>query len=425
MPNPSFDGQFVTSEIVGGFTNPIAVDFLPDGRILVAEQAGWVRIVNTDGTRVANPLLDIRNLVNNGTKDRGMLGFAVHPDFENNPYLYVSYTYDPPEVNSNTGLAGPDGNGARVSRVSRYTVNAAGTFADPNSGVVLVGSNSTYDNIGTPGKRPELNDPHSCFDASGNPIDDCIPADETSHTIGDLEFGPDGSLYVSTGDGGSFGRADPVNLRSLDLDSLAGKILRIDPITGDGYSDNPFFNGDADTNESKVYSYGLRNPFRIAVNPTDGEVYAGDVGWTRWEEINTGRGANFGWPAFEGGGSGENLRTGRYRDLAQVQAYYATNPDVTAPIYARLHSDGARAIVMGDFISDAYPSQYEGALLFTDIGDQILRVASFDSSGDLVSVETVSLNVGFLVDIQTGADGLLYYTDLVNGTVGRLDFQTV
>lgn len=422
VPDIPVDGQFTTNQLYSGFDTPIAVDWLPNGTMLVAEQDGRVIAIAPDGTRQSSPLLDITDRVNSGTKDRGMLGFAVHPDFANNPYIYVSYTYDPPEVYGNSGLGGPDGNGARVARISRFTVNAAGTLAASNTEFVLVGNNSTYDNIGSPNIRPGLNDLHSCFDENGNPLEDCIPADETSHTIGDLEFGPDGMLYASSGDGGSFGRVDPVNLRALDLDSLAGKVLRIDPITGEGPSDNPFFDGNAESNQSKVYQYGLRNPFRLAVNQDTGDVFSGDVGWTQWEEINVGRGANFGWPAFEGGSDG-SLQTQRYRDLAEVQAYYATNPDVTAPAWARLHSDGARAIIMGDFVSgSAYPTQYQDALLFTDIGDQVLRAATFDASGAISDVSIVSAGVGFIVDIQRGADGYLYYVD-ITGNVGRLEFD--
>ncbi|MEM6687773.1 MAG: PQQ-dependent sugar dehydrogenase, partial [Planctomycetota bacterium] len=422
VPSIPVDGRFVTNQLYSGFDTPLAVDWLPDGRAVVLEQPGLLQVVNLDGSRQSTPLLDIRDRVNAGTKDRGALGFTIHPDFENNPYVYVSYTYDPPEVYQSSGLGGPDGNGARVARISRFTVDASGTFADPSSEFVLVGNNSTYENIGNPNIRPGLDDPHSCIDASGNPTEDCIPADETSHTIGDLEFGTDGYLYASSGDGGSFGRVDPINLRALDIDSLAGKILRIDPVTGQGPSDNPFYDGDPNSNASKVYQYGLRNPFRIAVNPVTGGVYNGDVGWTQWEEINTGRGANFGWPAFEGG-DGVSSQTRRYRDLQQVQDYYATNPDVTAPIWARTHADGARAIVMGDFVGDSvYPSQFAGDLLFTDIGDQVLRAVDFDAAGGVTSVDVVSDSVGFLVDVQMHSDGFLYYVD-ITGTVGRLEYQ--
>ena len=421
VPPIPINGDFTATTLFSGFDTPIEVEWLPDGRMLVAEQDGLVQIVNLDGSIQSTPLLDIRSIVNSGTKDRGMIGFAVHPDFENNPYIYASYTYDPPQVNDKTGLGGPDGNGARVARISRFTVNSTGTYADPNSNVVLVGESSTYDNIGSPDIRPGLNDDHSCIDANGNPTNDCIPADETSHTIGELEFGPDGMLYAASGDGGSFGRVDPINLRALDIDSLAGKLLRIDPITGQGPSDNPFYNGDPNANQSKVYNYGLRNPFRFAINDVSGEVFIGDVGWTQWEEINQGAGANFGWPAFEGG-NGTSQQTGGYSNLSEVQAYYATNPDVTAPVWARLHSDGGRAIVMGDFASDAYPGQYDGALLFTDIGDQVIRAMLFDADGNVSDVNVVSGQLGFIVDMQTGPDGYMYYVD-ITGSIGRLDFQ--
>ena len=325
------------------------------------------------------------------------------------------------------GAGGPDGNGARVARIVRVTANAPTNFstADPNSEVILVGQNSTYETIGTPNRRPELNDPYSCTDANGNLINDCIGNDETSHSIGDLEFGPDGYLYASVGDGGSFGRVDPINLRALDIDSLAGKILRIDPITGDGPSDNPFYNNNPTDNRSRVFQYGLRNPFRIAIDPTDGDVAIGDVGWTRWEELNIGDpGANFGWPAFEGGSTG-NLRTRGYEDLAEVQAFYASNPDVTAPVWARNHSDGARAIVMGDFnTSDRYPAQYQNGLFITDFGDGgVIRVVTFNTDGTIDTVEAISNPLGAIVDISTGPDGYLYATDFVNGTVRRLQFQ--
>ncbi|TWT67846.1 carbohydrate-binding domain-containing protein [Crateriforma conspicua] len=423
---PLSNGQYVTSQLAAGFDTPIEVEQLADGRFLVAEQDGVVRLVNADGSVQSTPVLDIRSIVNSGTKDRGMIGFAVHPDLANNPYIYASYTYDPPEITGG-GLGGVDGNGSRVSRISRFTVteNNGVLTADPATNVVLVGNNSTFDNIGDPDSRVGLEGPHSCVDAAGNPIEDCIPADETSHTIGELEFGPDGMLYAASGDGGSFGRVDPINLRALDVDSLAGKILRIDPITGQAPSDNPLFNGDPDANESKVFAYGLRNPFRFAVGGTasNPEIFVGDVGWTQWEEVNRGVGGeNFGWPAFEGG-DGDSLQTGRYRDLAEVQAYYATNPDVTAPMWARLHSQGARAIVMGDFVGPQNASG-TGTLLFTDIGDQILRAATFSDSGEFLGVEVVSGNVGFIVDMHTGVDGFTYYVD-ITGSIGRLNFQTV
>ena len=103
--------------------------------------------------------------------------------------------------------------------------------------------------------------------------------------------------------------------------------MRIDPITGEGLSDNPFFNGNPDANRSKVYQYGLRNPFRMSVDPVSGQLYIGDVGWTQWEEINAGNaGDNFGWPYYEGG-SGVSLRTNQYQNLPEAIAFYASGPN--------------------------------------------------------------------------------------------------
>ena len=125
---------------------------------------------------------------------------------------------------------------------------------------------------------------------SGRPFEDCIPRDENSHTIGTVVFAPDGSLFVSSGDGSNYGGVDPRALRAQHLDSLAGKILRIDPSRGLGLPDNPFFDaGEPEPQPLEGVGLGLRNPFRISVHPGPSEAFIGDVGWNSWEEINTGR----------------------------------------------------------------------------------------------------------------------------------------
>ena len=168
-------------------------------------------------------------------------------------------------------------------------------------------------------------------------------------------------------------------------------MLRIDPITGDGYSDNPFFTGDVTDDQSKVVNYGLRNPFRIAVDQNTGVPYVGDVGWTRWEEINGGVGENFGGPYYEGGagnnsqgGAGVNRQTGGYSDLPEAQAFYSSNADAEPPIWSRSHSAGGVAIVLGDFYSGSvYPTKYNDALFFTDYGDGVIRAITLDGQGAL------------------------------------------
>lgn len=424
LPPPNVVGFFTTDVLASGFVQPTTVEQLPNGSFLVAERAGVIRLVNEDGTVASTPFLDINERVNMVGVDRGLMSIAINSDFATTRQIYVAYTYDPPEVQGQAGAAGPDGEGGRVARVSRFTINEDWTVADSNSEVVVVGNNSVYENIGQPNRRPLLSDPQSGLDENGNYIPDFIASDELSHTIGDLEFGADGALYISVGDGGSYGRVDPVNLRALDLNSLNGKILRVDPLTGLGLSDNPFYDSqDPAGNASRVYSYGLRNPFRFALNPNDGEVFIADVGWLNWEEINTGRGKNFGWPAYEGFGLTGGER-GSYSSLPEVQAYLATNPVITPPLWTRSHAGGGVAIIMGDFVQGGdYPESIQGAFLFTDIGDRVLRAGRLGANGELIDVVPVSSSLGFITDVMRMADGSLYYVDFVSGTIGELVFN--
>jgi glucose/arabinose dehydrogenase len=414
-------GTFIVETFASGLTSPTAFDWSPDGqRMYVAQKDGVVRVVE-NGTLQSTPFIDISAEVNN-VRDRGLLGIAVHPDFANNPYIYLAYTYDPPEAAQGTGLAARDGAGNRPSRVIRVTADASTNFttAVPGSEVVILGTNSTWANTSRPdgNSTNDLSIPPSGITPEGENIQDYLATDSESHTIGALRFGTDGSLYVSNGDGTSYNAVDPRTVRVQDLDNLSGKILRIDPITGDGLSSNPFFNGDPDSNRSKVYSYGLRNPFRFTVNRDTNEPFIGDVGWTEWEEVNTGRGVNFGWPYFEGGNR-ESLRRGGYSELPEAQAFYASGQPVTPAIYARAHADGAVAIIMGDFYTGtSFPEIYQDALFFSDFGDNTVRYLSFDDAGN-VDVNTFSTGISGIVQMSTGADSNLYFANLLTGQIGR------
>lgn len=230
---------------------------------------------------------------------------------------------------------------------------------------------------------------------------------------------------MSNGDGASYNRVDPRGTRVQDIDNLSGKIIRIDPITGKGLIDNPFYNGDQDANRSKVYQYGLRNPFRITVDPLDGKVYVGDVGWTQWEEINAGApGANFGWPYYEGG-NGINLPTSGYKDLAAAQAFYSSGATVIPSLFSLNHSaDGIGAVILGDvYRGNALPEQYQGDLFFNYLGQGIVRNISFDESGNVIDIDTFAIGAEFVVQIVESPDGSLYYVDLNDGLIGRWFFS--
>lgn len=416
-PEPS--GFEFAQQTIGDLQGATSVDFLPDGTPIVAEFSGRVFAAREGQPIESGLILDISNQVN---AVRGMTALTLHPDLENYPYLYLGYAYDPPEVFGNEGLAGVDGGGNRASRVSRFTLDAATNFGSVVEGseVVIAGSNSTWENFnGFVDSTVDFDEPAAGVNADGSNVQDFLSVDSQTHTIGDLEFGNDGALYVSNGDGASFNAVDPRATRVQDIDNLSGKILRIDPITGEGLSDNPFFDGDPNSNQSKVYQSGLRNPFRITFSDS-GQLFIGDVGWTQIEEINTsGPGANFGWPYFEG-----NQQTQEYSALPEAQAFYNSGAVATSPIVDLNHSEeGIDAIILGDYVpSDSnLPDQFDDSLLFNHLSSGELRAVQFDESGAVSGIDTVTDVPAFTVDTTIGPDGDLYYTDFGGGAVGKFE----
>ncbi|MEZ6125334.1 MAG: PQQ-dependent sugar dehydrogenase [Planctomycetaceae bacterium] len=418
LPAPVLPPELTREIVLDGLVQPTSLDWSPDGKNLyVAEQRGVV-IVQRDGQQ--STFLDLTSEVN-GTRDRGLLDIAVHPDFENNPYLYLLYTYDPPEVYNypNDPLAGPDQNGNRAGRLVRVTADAATNYTTAVAGseVVLLGENSTWENFNAfANSTIDFTEPPAGILPDGTNVQDFIASDSESHTVGAIKFAADGSLLVAIGDGASYNRVDPRAVRVQDIDNLSGKVLRIDPLTGDGLPDNPFFNGDADANRSKVYQYGFRNPFRIAVDPVSGNLYVGDVGWFTWEEVNSGpAGTNFGWPYYEGD-SAQSL----YAALPEAVEFYASGQPVASPLIAINHNTGINAIVLGDvYRGTTYPNSYVGDLFYNDLAQGVVRNVSFDANGEIASVETFATDADIVVMIQQGPDGNLYYVDLDDGQIGR------
>ena len=438
-------GVLTRATAISGLNQPTTLDWTPDGRYMViAQKNGVVRVVD-NGTLLSTPLIDLSSEVND-TRDRGLLGLAVHPNFPTTPYVYLSYTYDPPETQGRSNLAAPDSNGNRVSRLVRVTVDPDTMIADSASLVVLVGTNSIWEYISRPGGNStgnisipasgivngttinllpgdqadrgyQDNDPTNPGVQDEN-IRDILVVDSHTHAIGDLHFGPDGYLYLSNGDGTSYNFVDPRSVRVQDVNNLSGKVLRIDPITGEGIADNPFYDGDPDSNQSKVFYYGLRNPFRFTFDPVTELPVIGDVGWTTWEEINTGEpGSNFGWPYLEGPN-----QTGGYSSLQQAINFYNNgniNPGsvdskpAVFPILPRSHGspDNANAIMVGTFFNT-------NTLVFGDINSGNLYGANFDENRDVTEVSLFD-NVTALVDMEMGPDGLLYGVSLYSGEILR------
>lgn len=307
---PMFVSELVSNtwDQVEGFV------FDANKNMYVWEKNGYVWKVDSNGNKATTPLLNIREEVG-GWRDHGLNGFALDPNFMVNGYIYLHYTVDrhhllkfgTPQYSATTD----EYFNATIIRVTRYQVDVA---------------NNNFNSI-VPGSR---------FVLIGSTKKNGIPLLHESHSGGQLCFGDDGTLLISTGDGASYNVTDvgsssdtywsqaltdsiirPAEnvgaMRSQLVNCLAGKILRIDPMTGAGIPGNPFYNpADPFEPKSRVWCLGLRNPFRMthlkgsgSTDPTavdPGTLYIGDVGWTLWEDLHTadGPGQNFGWPLFEG-----------------------------------------------------------------------------------------------------------------------------
>jgi glucose/arabinose dehydrogenase len=244
--------SITTEPVVTGLTNPVAITHAGDGsdRLFITLQTG--QIVIYDSAQVlAAPFLDISGLVSSGG-ERGLLGVAFHRSYASNGFFYVNYT---------------DAAGDTV--IARYSVSADPNLADPTSAFILL----------------------------------TIPQPFSNHNGGQLQFGPDGYLYVAVGDGGSGG--DPQD-NAQNLGSFLGKILRIDVDGGVPYAipaDNPFVGIAGALDE--IWASGLRNPWRFSFDRLTDDLFIGDVGQGIWEEVDfqpTGSagGENYGWRLMEG-----------------------------------------------------------------------------------------------------------------------------
>ncbi|MEH2322498.1 MAG: PA14 domain-containing protein [Nostoc sp.] len=456
------NGNFALETVASSLNQPTAFDWTSDGKsMFIAQKNGVVRVLN-NGTLLSTPFIDISGQVND-TRDRGLLGIAVHPDFgkATNPknYVYLLYTYDPPETNPNNSknnpnstLDNPDQNGNRTARLIRVEADPKTNYTTAIAGseVVLLGTNGTWQNISHPdgnstnvslGYAPSgiinkdtgkafttLQDYLNNQDKVEN-VQNFIANDSESHSVGSVRFGTDGSLFVSLGDGTSYNGIDPRAIRVQDVNNLSGKILRIDPITGQGLSSNPFYNGDSNSNRSKVYDLGLRNPFRFTIDKNTNTPVIGDVGFNSYEEVNIGKpGANFGWPFYEGGldanGNIVSLKQPSYSNLDAAKAFYSSGESVAAPAYTYKHF-GSNSIVLGDFYTGStFPSIYQGALFVGDFSQGTIDALTFDSQGKIVSVKRFASqadtpNLGVPTQITTGKDGNLYYANLTGGEIDR------
>ena len=342
----------------GGMGDALYITGAPGqpGRLFVVQQSGRIRILEK-GRFLSRPFLDLsRSILSGG--ERGLLGLAFHPDYASNGRFYVDYT-----------------NRSGDTRVVEYRRQTA-VRANPASARVLLGFDQPFAN----------------------------------HNGGALQFGPDGRLYISSGDGGSGG--DPSN-NGQRTDTLLGKLLRIDVDARTGGlpygipSDNPFASGGG---RPEIYHYGLRNPWRFSFDRQRGDLWIGDVGQGNAEEVDyrprgAAAGANFGWRAFEGrsafSGGANALKSGSTHVPPVAQYTHAKGCSITGGYVYR----GTRApalagrYVYADFCSGQVwslrggPTAGGSAREENGLGVSLSNVTSFGESlnGDLYVLANGSL----------------------------------
>ena len=286
-----------------------------------------------------------------------------------------------------------------------------------------------------------------------------------SHSVGTIDFGPDGMLYVSAGDGASFTFADygqegsPVNpcgdppggdahaprapraarcvrrasaAPATQAATLNGAILRVDPDTGDAAPGNPAI-GDPDLNRRRIVAYGFRNPFRFTFRPGTGEIWSGDVGWNSDEEINrtpdVTQVRNYGWPCYEGSGrmgsydslnltSCETLYSEGERDRAVLLLQALGQGRAGGELHDRLVVDLRAGLLHRRRLRPAY----KDALFFSDYSRNCIWVMYRGANGlpDPATRETFLADATGPVFLTQGPDGALYYADLSGGTIRRI-----
>ena len=322
--------------------HPVGLTFDDNGIGYIWLKKGIVMLMDTTGNLIESPLIDISEEVI-GDGDHGLLGFALDPQFLINGYLYLYYAVDrhhllhsgTPEYDASKSIE----KAATIGRITRYQADVITNFRTivPNSRKVLVGKNIA---------------------------EKSFPIIMTSHAVGSLVFGQDGTLLASFGDSAGFQRRDigsgeetyfeqalvdgiieeKENVGSYKaqmLSSLAGKIIRIDPETGNGIASNPYFDAVAPNSpKSRVWALGLRNPYRFIFKPESGAhnpaigqpgtFIIGDVGAGSYEELNalTEAGTNFGWPFYEG-----------YKYAWQFWNTKTMNQDAPNPLFETQHCD--------------------------------------------------------------------------------------
>ncbi len=383
--------EFAQETVASGLALPVAMAFLPDGRLLVAEQkTGNVRMFLSDDSQAPGPVLTVPGLdTDNG--EAGLLSLAVDPGWPARPYLYCHYdAATPNEI-----------------RLTRYT--ATGELSDPASTALTFSPASALDLL------------------TG------IPDNAGNHNGGTLRFGPDGYLYFSMGD-------DESRCSAQVIDDFRGKIFRLDvsavidaepvPLADLIAAGNPFVGQGSIA--SLVWAIGLRNPFRMALDAETGALFVGDVGQSTREEVSHVQvgGENLGWPYREGttnfpeqAGCPDPLEV----DLLEpIVDYDRTGGSSVVAAFVYRRPEGATA---------AWPLEYDGNFFYIDFyRDYLVRMTGSDQSWNVAPDVDGQPSTGrwanefrSAADFAIAPDGSVYYVQLADlglltGSVRRIRY---
>ncbi|HKO00846.1 MAG TPA: PQQ-dependent sugar dehydrogenase [Thermoanaerobaculia bacterium] len=347
--------QLVLQPIATGLTRPLGLVTAGDSRLFIVQQLGQILIY--DGTRLlSTPFLDVSSLVTpnlSGESERGLLGLAFDPHYATNGFFFIYYT----DRSGNITLA-------------RYSVSANRDRADPNSAAIVL----TIDHTEFP-----------------------------NHNGGQLQFGPDGYLYLGPGDGGSGG--DPHN-HAQDLSQRLGKLLRIDVSTLPYRipPSNPFVNTAGARPE--IWAYGLRNPWRFTFDRNTGDLFIADVGQDLWEEVDLQPatsigGENYGWRRMEA--------THCFNPTANCQ-----DSSFTLPILEYSHAGGACSITGGYRYHGAKYPRLHDIYFYGDFCSGAIFGARQQSDGTWTSQLLLSTRMA-ISSFGEDANGEIYVIDWNGG----------
>ncbi|OGU04839.1 MAG: glucose dehydrogenase [Geobacteraceae bacterium GWC2_58_44] len=351
----SFPASITLTPVARGFDNPTTIANAGDGsnRLFVLEQKGIVKIVR-NGVVAATPFLDITDIVKSKGSEQGLLGIAFPPGFATSRVFYLNYT---------------NSSGVGNTVVARFTVSADPDRADPASRKELLRITQPFAN----------------------------------HNGGQLAFGPDGNLYIGTGDGGSGG--DPFG-NGQRLTTLLGKILRID-VRSPGSA--PYLIPAGNPFKNEIWAYGLRNPWRFSFDRATGELYLADVGQNVVEEIDfqpagAGAGANYGWNFMEG-------------SSCYSSPGCNSRPGLTLPVAEYRHGRGDCSVT-GGYVYRGRIAALRGIYFYGDYcSGRIWGLRRTGTRWEKQLLKDSNLSISTFGEDETGE---LYLADHASGTVYRV-----